>query len=42
MQVSKFGANTQPYYFFLYGKENKLVVDGYGYDHDKQVYPEPE
>jgi thiol:disulfide interchange protein len=34
MQVSKFGANTQPYYFFLDAKENKLASEGYGYDPD--------
>ena len=32
MQVTKFGANTQPYYFFLDGNEQRLVPDGYGYD----------
>ncbi len=32
MQVSKFGANTQPYYFFLDAHEKKLVEEGYGYD----------
>jgi len=32
MQVTKFGANTQPYYFFLDASENKLVDEGYGYD----------
>lgn len=31
-QVTKFGANTQPYYFFLDGAENKLLEEGYGYD----------
>jgi thiol:disulfide interchange protein DsbD len=34
MQVTRFGANTQPYYFFLDGKENKLADEGYGYDPD--------
>lgn len=33
-QVTKFGANTQPYYFFLDGSENKLAPQGYGYDAD--------
>jgi thiol:disulfide interchange protein DsbD len=33
-QVTKFGANTQPYYFFLDGNENKLAPQGYGYDAD--------
>ena len=32
LQVSRFGANTQPYYFFLDGAENKLAEEGYGYD----------
>ena len=32
MQVTRFGANTQPYYFFLDANENKLIPDGYGYD----------
>jgi thioredoxin-related protein len=32
MQVKTFGANTQPYYFFVDGNENKLVGEGYGYD----------
>ncbi|MCH5720100.1 thioredoxin family protein [Niabella hibiscisoli] len=34
MQVEKFGANTQPYYFFLDDKEQRLAHDGYGYDPD--------
>jgi thioredoxin-related protein len=34
MQVTKFGANSQPYYFFLDGNENKLAPQGYGYDAD--------
>ncbi|MBA2501006.1 MAG: thioredoxin family protein [Chitinophagaceae bacterium] len=32
LQVTRFGANTQPYYFFLDKNENKLVDEGYGYD----------
>ncbi|MCU7548822.1 thioredoxin family protein [Chitinophagaceae bacterium LB-8] len=32
MQVTKFGANTQPYYFFVDGNEQKLAPEGYGYD----------
>ena len=32
MQVSKFGANTQPYYFFLDRNEQRLAPEGYGYD----------
>ena len=34
LQVTKFGANTQPYYFFLDGDESKLAQDGYGYNPD--------
>ncbi|HLF45444.1 MAG TPA: cytochrome c biogenesis protein CcdA [Chitinophagaceae bacterium] len=34
MQVTRFGANTQPYYFFLDGNENKLAPQGYGYNAD--------
>ncbi|WP_114792551.1 cytochrome c biogenesis protein CcdA [Niabella yanshanensis] len=34
MQVTKFGANTQPYYFFLDGNGQRLRPDGYGYDPD--------
>lgn len=34
MQVSAFGANTQPYYFFLDDNEQQLVSEGYGYDPD--------
>jgi len=31
-QVTKYGANSQPYYFFLDAGENRLIPDGYGYD----------
>ncbi|MEP6582764.1 MAG: cytochrome c biogenesis protein CcdA [Ginsengibacter sp.] len=34
MQVSKYNANTQPYYFFLDKNESRLAPDGYGYDPD--------
>jgi thiol:disulfide interchange protein DsbD len=34
LQVTKFGANTQPYYFFLDANEQRLVQEGYGYDPD--------
>ncbi len=34
IQVSRFGANTQPYYFFLDNNENRLIAEGYGYDPD--------
>ncbi len=32
LQVTRFQANTQPYYFFLDAKENRLAPEGYGYD----------
>ncbi|WP_038007761.1 protein-disulfide reductase DsbD family protein [Terrimonas ferruginea] len=32
--VTRFGANTQPYYFFLDGSEKRLIQEGYGYDPD--------
>lgn len=32
LQVSTFGANTQPYYFFLDAAEKRLAPEGYGYD----------
>jgi thiol:disulfide interchange protein DsbD len=34
LQVRTFGANTQPYYFFLDAAEKKLVHGGYGYNPD--------
>lgn len=34
LQVTKYGANSQPYYFFLDADENKLTPQGYGYDPD--------
>lgn len=34
LQVTKFHANSQPYYFFLDANENKLAEEGYGYDPD--------
>ena len=34
LQVSRFGANTQPYYFFVDGNERKLADEGYGYNPD--------
>jgi thiol:disulfide interchange protein len=37
-QVTKFGANTQPYYFFVDEKENKLADAGYGYDPDTEKF----
>ena len=38
LQVSKFGANTQPYYFFLDTNENRLNDEGYGYDPNIQKF----
>lgn len=32
LQASKFGANTQPFYFFVDENGDKLVPDGYSYD----------
>ena len=32
IQVTMFGANSQPYYFFLDANEKKLIDEGYGYD----------
>ncbi|WP_300602185.1 cytochrome c biogenesis protein CcdA [Niabella sp.] len=32
IQISRFGSNTQPFYFFLDGKEERLVQDGFPYD----------
>ena len=34
LQVTKYNANTQPYYFFLDANENRLAPEGYGYDPD--------
>lgn len=34
IQVTKFHANSQPYYFFLDGNEKRLADEGYGYDSD--------
>lgn len=39
-QVTTFGANTQPYYFFLDGNENRLADEGYGYNPDIQKFIE--
>ncbi len=32
IQAEKFGANSQPFYFFVDGEEKKLINEGYGYD----------
>ncbi|MBD0298158.1 MAG: thioredoxin family protein [Flavisolibacter sp.] len=34
LQVTRFSANVQPYYFFLDGREQRLLPEGYGYDPD--------
>lgn len=34
LQVTKYGSNSQPYYFFLDANENRLIPEGYGYDPD--------
>ncbi|MEO6219233.1 MAG: thioredoxin family protein, partial [Ginsengibacter sp.] len=38
LQVSKYNANTQPYYFFLDDNENRLAPEGYGYDPSVQKF----
>ena len=38
LQVTKFEANTQPYYFFLDANENRLAEEGYGYDPDIEKF----
>jgi thiol:disulfide interchange protein DsbD len=38
MQVTKFGANSQPFYFFLDSNENRLISEGYGYDPNIQRF----
>ncbi len=38
LQVSQYNANTQPYYFFLDGNENRLEPEGYGYDSDVEKF----
>lgn len=37
IQVSRFGSNSQPNYFFLDGNEKKLLETGYGYNPSKGV-----
>jgi thiol:disulfide interchange protein DsbD len=37
LQVSRFGSNSQPNYFFLDGKEERLLQEGYGYNPSKGV-----
>jgi len=38
IQVTRFGANSQPFYFFLDGNENRLIPQGYGYDPNIQRF----
>lgn len=38
IQVTKFGANSQPYYFFLDQKGERLRAEGYGYDPSVQKF----
>jgi len=38
LQISKYNANTQPYYFFLDASEKRLEPEGYGYDSDVQKF----
>ena len=40
LQVSKYNANTQPFYYFLDGNENRLAPEGYGYDPDVKKFIE--
>ena len=37
LQVSRFSSNSQPNYFFLDGKEERLLQEGYGYQPSKGV-----
>jgi len=38
LQVTKYNANTQPYYFFLDANENRLEPEGYGYDSNVEKF----
>ncbi|QNA45976.1 protein-disulfide reductase DsbD family protein [Lacibacter sediminis] len=38
LQVTQYGANSQPYYFFLDANEKRIVPDGYGYDPDIEKF----
>ena len=38
IQVTKFHANSQPYYFFLDNNEKNLAEEGYGYDPDVKKF----
>ncbi|MCW3123815.1 MAG: protein-disulfide reductase, partial [Flavipsychrobacter sp.] len=38
LQASKFGSNSQPYYFYVDEQGNKLADEGYSYDPDVQKF----
>jgi thiol:disulfide interchange protein DsbD len=38
LQASKFGSNTQPFYFFVDENGNKLIDEGYSYDPDIEKF----
>lgn len=38
LQISKYNANTQPFYFFLDANENRLEPEGYGYDSNVEKF----
>ena len=38
LQISEYNSNTQPYYFFLDGNQNRLEPEGYGYDSDVEKF----
>ncbi len=38
LQAAKFGANSQPFYFYVDENGNKLVEEGYSYDPDVQKF----
>ena len=38
LQITKYNANTQPFYFFLDANEKRLEPEGYGYDSDVKKF----
>ena len=38
LQITKYNANTQPFYFFLDAKEKRLEPEGYGYDSNVEKF----
>ena len=38
LQASKFGSNSQPFYFYVDENGNKLVEEGYSYDPDVEKF----